>query len=99
MTGRLGMPRAFAVRLILSVPIFWIVLHGSAAWLGVPPDSWASVVWVVVMACALVCIEAKRLGYRVFLANLGVSRLRMWLPGWATVVAAEVTLQIVLAIW
>lgn len=97
MTRGLGMPFAFAARLILSVPIFWTVLHAVAAWAGVPPDSWASIVWVVVTACLLVGIEAKRLGYRIFLANLGVSRLRMWLPGWAAVVAAEVLLQVALA--
>jgi len=86
----------FAVRLAVSAEVIWLFLHGVAQGFGVPAGSWASMVWVLAVGFSLVMVDARQLRYRVFLANLGVSRLEMWFSAWLALAGSEVLLQMAL---
>ena len=98
MIGYVRTAPGFALRLAVSALVIWAFLHAVASAVvravGGPTNSWASVVWVLAVGFVLVAVDARQLRYRVFLANLGVSRIGMWLPGWLVVGGAEALVQI-----
>ena len=100
MIGCVRVAPGFAMRLAVSALVIWLFLHavagGVAQAIGSPSNTWASVVWVLVVGSILVMVDARQLRYRVFLANLGVSRMGMWLAGWLVLVGAEMLLQVTL---
>ena len=99
MIGYVRTAPGFALRLAVSALVIWAFLHAVASVVaqsvGAPANSWASVVWVVTVGWILVAIDARQLRYRVFLANLGVSRIGVWLPGWLVVAGAEALFQVI----
>ena len=98
MIGYVKTAPGFALRLAVSALVIWAFLHAVASAVAratdVPTNSGASVVWVLAVGFMLVAIDARLLRYRILLANLGVSRLGMWLPGWLVVAGAEALFQI-----
>ena len=85
MIGYVRTAPGFALHLAVSALVIWAFLNAVASAVvravAGPTNSWASVVWVLAVSFVLVAVAACQLRYSVFLANLGVSRIGMWLPG------------------
>ncbi len=90
----------FVLRLAVSALVIWSFLYAVAAGVtqatGGPTNSWASIVWVLAVGSVLVMVDARQLRYRLFLANLGVSRVGVWLAGWLMLAGSELLLQVAL---
>lgn len=86
-------PRPFLHTLLLRVAVVWAFLHGvllaGSRVTGVPfprsvTGSASAAVWVTVATVLVVCLEMRRNGELIFLANLGYSSRRI-----AAVAAAQ----------
>lgn len=83
----------FGRSLLLEVLVVWAFLHGVAVALGIPPGSWASTVWVVVVAVAITSAELRRRRVLGLFAALGLSRVALWSGAVTAVVVLEALLR------
>jgi hypothetical protein len=98
MIGYVRAAPGFVLRSTVSALIAWLFLQGVVVGvgevLGAPINPSASLLWVLGVGGILVMVDARLRRYRLFLANFGISRLQIWLPGWLVLVSAELLFRL-----
>ena len=92
----------FGRALVVTGIVTWLFLHAVAYALAVasevPPNSWATSFWVVVMTLALLVVELRRRRLRGLFAVLGVSGAPLWGAALTVVGVLEVVFRVASAV-